>query len=322
MSITEALADGAVLLFALALALLFGEPAESIHPTVWMGKAIEKLAGRARPRGRSSELAEGILLGVSVILLFAIPTFFLVFFLNQYLGVFVYILVAAVILKTTIALKSMGQFTIPIADAIERGDYDNARKLLSRVVRRDTSRLDEQHILSATVETIAEGTVDGITGSLFLFSLLGAPGAVIYRVSNTLDSMVGYKDRAHLYLGWFSARLDTALNYFPARLVGILTPVSAFLLGLDWRNSLTVVKRDGRTTESVNAGWSMAAMAGALGVNLEKLGAYSLGEPLRPLGVKDVSSALSVMRTNVILFSLVVCLPLIALSGAVLPLGY
>jgi adenosylcobinamide-phosphate synthase len=175
-------------------------------------------------------------------------------------------------------------------------------------------------VLSATVETIAEGTVDGVTGPLFLYSLLGVPGALAYRVINTLDSTVGYKDRTYLYVGWFSATLDTIANYFPSRITGLLTVVSSAILRLDQPNCMRILARDHAKTASANAGWPMSAVAGALGVMLEKPGFYAVGEPTRMLEPSDISKALKIMKLNVFLFSILVAVPLIALFRTLVPI--
>jgi adenosylcobinamide-phosphate synthase len=210
---------------------------------------------------------------------------------------------------------------LPIADAANDGDYARARELLRNVVRRDPNQLTDQQVLSAAVETIAEGTVDGVTGPLFLYSLLGVPGAVAYRVINTLDSTVGYKDRPYLYIGWFSATLDTIVNYVPSRITGLLTIISSAILKLDQQNCLRILVRNHAGTASVNAGWSMSAVAGALGVMLEKPGFYAVGEPTRMLEPSDISKALKIMKLNVLLFAILVAVPLIALFRMLVPIG-
>ena len=190
---------------------------------------------------------------------------------------------------------------------------------MKKVVRRNPKDLTEQQVLSATVETIAEGTVDGATGSIFLYSLFGVPGALAYRAINTLDSTVGYKDRKHLHIGWLAAKLDTLVNYLPARITAILTILSARIVAADWKNSMKMLRRDHGKTESTNAGWPMSAMAGALGVMLEKPGNYSLGQSSRELNSDDIRTALKIMRFNVLFFVLILAVPLMAVSSLLIP---
>ena len=164
-----------------------------------------------------------------------------------------------------------------IVDALERHDMNSARYNLSMIVRRETKNLDEQHVLSGTIECISESTVDGIISPLFFYSFFGPAGAFIYRVINTLDSMVGYFDNYYKDIGQMSARLDTVANYLPARITALLMVMSASIIGADWKNSMQILQRDHNKTLSPNAGYPMATMAGALRIKLEKIGHYSLG---------------------------------------------
>jgi adenosylcobinamide-phosphate synthase len=314
-------ADLLILSLAVICDFLFGEPPPILHPTVWMGKiseAIEKRLWLGQPQ---LERVEGVILAVVVVNLFTIPTFYGLSLLNRYLGFILFLIASALILKTTFAVKAMERFTTPIADAAKDGDYEKARALLRNVVRRDPDQLTAQQVLSATVETIAEGTVDGVTGPIFLYSILGVPGAVAYRAINTLDSTVGYKDRTHLYTGWFSAMLDTFVNYLPSRITGVLTILSSAILSLNWSNCLRILRRDHARTASPNAGWSISAMAGALGVMLEKPGFYTVGESSRMLEPMDIARALEIMKVNVLLFTILLSVPLIVVFRMLIPIA-
>jgi adenosylcobinamide-phosphate synthase len=202
----------------------------------------------------------------------------------------------------------MEQYTLPVADAVEKKDYDKAKQFLPFIVRRNPDELTFRHIVSAAVETIAEGTTDGITSPFFYFALFGVPGAVAFRVINTLDSMVGYKDKENINIGWFSAKMDTIANYIPARLTAVLMILAAWLLGENWRKSWTVLQRDKKNTASPNAGWTISAMAGALNIQLEKLGFYVIGDnnDLSPI---YIFKALRIMRVTAILFGFLVVFP-------------
>jgi|GEM_PF-577211 len=203
---------------------------------------------------------------------------------------------------------------LPIADALKRKDLEGARQWLHFIVRRDPNKLDDQHVLSAAVESIAESTTDGVTSPFFFFALFGVPGAFAFRVVNTLDSMVGYKDAVHVNIGWFSAKLDTMANFIPARVTAVLMVVSAAVLGANWRNVWRILQRDKGKTASPNAGWTISAMAGALEVQLEKEGYYILGDEgqLSPSHVKE---ALEIMVLTAILFGLVVVISVLVLKA-------
>jgi len=304
-----------LLIFVLAflIDLVFGEIPDRIHPTLWMGKITDYIKPKLTNENPSVEKINGVLLCLLLITLFAVPAYFVLFWVREFLGWLPYILASAIALKTSFAIKCMKHYTLPVADAVEKGDYDRAKRLLPFIVRRSPKELTKRHIISAAVETIAEGTTDGITSPFFYFALFGVPGAVAFRVVNTLDSMVGYKDRTHINIGWFSAKTDTIANYIPARLTAILMMLAALLLRENWRESRRILQRDRKNMASVNAGWTIAAMAGALNIQLEKPGFYKIGDniDLSPIHIKK---ALRIMTLTAILFGVSIILPLLALK--------
>jgi adenosylcobinamide-phosphate synthase len=306
-----------ILLVALLIDFVFGEAPDRIHPTVWMGKVIAFFKPRIRDVNPLDEKINGTLLALFVMALFAVPAYFLIFWVRQLFGWVPYIIVAAVLLKMTFAVKCMSHYTVPIAKAIEKGDVEKAKSLLPYIVRRDPSTLDERHVISAAVESIAESSTDGVTSPLFYFALFGVPGAFAYRVVNTLDSMVGYKDEAHVNIGWFTANLDTIANYIPARLTAMLMVVSAMLLRENWRGSWRIIQRDRRRMSSLNAGWTTTAMAGALSAQLEKPGVYKLGD-YDGLTPRHIRRALRIMNLAVITFSAVIVVPILILVAFLL----
>lgn len=301
-----------LIIFALALLidLAVGEPPIRLHPTVWMGKVIAFLEARMKNKKSRTEKANGILLGLSTIILFTLSTYLMLLLIQRYFNQIVYVIAAAMLLKTTFAIKCMESYTLSIARTVEKGDIDEARRLLPCIVRRDPRKLNSRQIISAAVESIAEGTVDGVTSPFFYFALLGVPGAVAFRAVNTLDSMVGYKDPEHINIGWFSARLDTLANYIPARITAFLMILAAWLLDEDWKNAWRILRRDRNRTESLNAGWTMSAMAGALNVQLEKPGFYILGDNRADLSPAHIQRALHLMKLTIYMFAVLVVIPL------------
>jgi adenosylcobinamide-phosphate synthase len=179
------------------------------------------------------------------------------------------------------------------------------------IVRRDTHQLDEQHILSAMIECIGESIVDGIVSPLFYYMFIGPAGAFAYRIINTLDSMIGYKNNYYENIGLMSAKLDTYANSVPARITAILIVISAKMIGADWKNSLRILERDHDKTLSYNAGYPMATMAGALRIKLEKIGYYSLGDEYECASIEKCRAAISIMKLTTIFFCLVVSIPCI-----------
>ena len=311
-----------LLIFILAffIDVVFGEFPDRFHPTVWIGRAIAFFKPKFKNENPRTEKVNGIVLCVLVILLVAVPVGVLLFAIRYFMGRIPYIVVAAVLLETTFAVKCMRQYTVPIAEALKNRDIDKARKGLYYIVRRDPTELNEQQIVSAAVESIAESTTDGITTPFFFFALLGVPGAFAFRVINTLDSTVGYKDPENINIGWFSANLDTIANYVPARLTALLMVAASALLGENWRESWRILQRDKTKTNSVNAGWTMSAMAGALGVQLEKSGHYALGDK-GDISPADITRALRVMELTAVLFGAVVVLPVLALKALAIRLA-
>ncbi len=308
-----------LLIFALAflIDLVFGELPDRIHPTLWMGKITDYLKPKLKNENPSIEKINGVILCLLLITLFAVPAYLLLFWVREFLGWLPYIVVAAIALKTSFAIKCMKQYTIPVADAVEKEDYDRAKQLLPFIVRRSPKELTKGHIISAAVETIAEGTTDGITSPFFYFALFGVPGAVAFRVINTLDSMVGYKDEEHINIGWFSAKTDTIANYIPARLTAILMMIAALLLREDWRESWRILQRDRNNTASINAGWTISTMAGALNIQLEKPDHYKIGDNTDLLPA-HITKALQIMLLTATLFGVSIIIPLLALKTLII----
>jgi len=304
----------AVFIFALAFLIdvVLGEYPDSIHPTVGIGKVIAYLRPRLKSKNPKVEKANGVLLLVTVALLASLPVFLCLWVIRDYFGSIPYIIIGAILFKSTFAIRCMRKYTVPIAKALKGGDLDGARKFLPYIVRRDPNTLNESQIISAAVESVAESTTDGITAPFFFFAFLGVPGAFVYRVINTLDSMVGYKNEELKNIGWFSAKMDTLVNYVPARLTAVLMVVAAGLVGASAKESCRILKRDKNNTASPNAGWTISAMAGALNTQLAKPGYYSLGDD-HEITAEHIFKALRIMELTAVLFGLVVVVPIFAL---------
>jgi adenosylcobinamide-phosphate synthase len=301
--------------FALFLDLLFGDPKNKFHPTAWVGVLIAKLVPIVKNKSPIAEKIGGILV---VVVITSSVTILLVF-LNigisyiplEVLTFIVVIVSGAILLKTTIAIRGMEKHAMAVMDSIELNDLEEARTRLSMIVKRNTKDLDKNHVLSATLESIGENTVDGVTGPLFYFAFFGLSGAFIYRIINTIDSMIGYKTNIFKNVGWFGANCDKILNYLPARITSLVMVISALLLHNDWKKSYQIMKRDGKNTESPNAGYPMATLAGALGTRFEKLGHYSLGEGTLVLTKTHLHSAIALMKVTSLLFCALFTIPVI-----------
>ena len=301
--------------FALLLDFLVGDPKTKYHPTAWIGKLISSLVPFTKSNSAKRELIGGILL-VSVIVI-TVCTLLVVLDIGislltiDFVSLIVSIAIGSILLKTTIAIRGMQKHALAVVDAVEEGDLDSARNHLSMIVKRDTKNLDKNHILSGVLESVSENTVDGVTGPLFYYAILGLPGAFVYRAINSIDSMVGYKTTLFKNVGWFGAKCDTILNYVPSRLTGLVMILGALILGYNWKESLYIMRRDSRKLESLNAGFPMAALAGALGTRLEKMNHYTIGNGDIEFTKSHVISAVTLMKVSSILFCGIVTVPII-----------
>ncbi len=273
-------ADLALLAGALLVDQCFGEPPAPMHPVVWMG-GIARIAEHRLARGAAlRQLVAGGILALGLPCLFAGGAAAGLRLLSQWPGAAGAILRFATgvwLLKSALALRALGAAARGVAGPLERGDLAGARRGLGSLCSRDAAQLDERALIAGTVESVAENASDSVIAPLFYFVLWGVPGALFYRAVNTLDAMIGYHGR-YEWFGKAAARLDDLLNLVPARLTAGLLLLAGGILGHDARRGWRILRRDGARTESPNAGRPMAAMAGLLGVVLEKPGHYRLGD--------------------------------------------
>jgi len=283
-----------ILLLAIAIDLALGEPPRFIHPVVWMGKVTSFLekGGHDKPHLFQFLYGTGIVLLITA--LFAAPAYCLLFYLKGF-SFPAYVVAGAVLLKTTFSLRELRRAALRVKSFLLADKLAEARGELQALVSRDTKDLPKPLLVSATVESVAESAGDSFIAPLFYFLLLGVPGALAYRVVNTLDAMVGYHGQ-YEYLGKFAGRLDDVLNFIPARLTAGLLVLAAFLSRRDRRASWRVAVSEHARTESPNAGWPIAAVAGALNVQLEKAGHYRLGKPGVPLVPETIGASLQLMQ--------------------------
>lgn len=285
-----------IILFAILLDLILGEPSSYIHPVVFMGKIIDLLKPHLI---KYQNKLSGIFLTLILLSLFLIPVYFILQFIQ--FNVIVYIIVSSLILFTTFAIKGLLNSACKVKEHMIT-DINHARHSVSYLVSRDTSSLTKGELVSATVESLTENIVDSVVSPLFYTFIFGVLGGMGYRVINTLDAMVGYKDKENKYIGWFPAKLDDLLNYIPARVTGIIIVISAAFIGLNWRESYRIMIQDAKKPSSPNSGYPMAAAAGAMGIQLEKKGHYIIGENLNSLDLEIIDQALLLSQITIILF--------------------
>jgi adenosylcobinamide-phosphate synthase len=272
-------------LAAMALDGIAGEPPAQLHPVVVAGRLISALEG-THPAESTRAFRRGLLL-VAVPMGVACSLGWLVEHLRP---AWLRAIATVWLLKSSFALRGLLDAGARTERALARSDLDAARAEVRALVSRPVDRLDGGHLTSAVIESLAENLCDSYVAPLCWFAVGGLPAALAYRVVNTADAMVGYHGR-YEYLGKAAARLDDFVNVVPARLSALSLAAAAPLMARSGREAVRIGWRDHRLTESPNAGWPMAAAAGALGVWLEKPGAYRLGVGDRPPTIRDASAA-------------------------------
>lgn len=266
----------ALVLFSLALMwdLALSEPPAIVHPVVWFGRIAGFVDSRYKRHSPVLDFLSGSLTALIVIafaFLLSIVPFYAPFPLNYFFAVY--------LLKSSFAIKSLHEHVSrTITD-----DIEEKRRTVSMIVSRNTKALDEAHLNSAAIESLAENLNDSVVAPLFYFLLFGLSGAVVYRAVNTLDAMLGYRNERYEFFGKFSARLDDVLNFIPARLTVLL------YIPLGGRKVLEYYKL---ARFKINSDKPMAAMSAILGVWLEKPGVYRF--PGKEPKNEDIKRALRV----------------------------
>ena len=281
--------------------LLLGDPRWFPHPVRAMGLAIqwgERMLRRLVPWERLA----GILLVAGVVGVSYTGASWILRAATAH-AIWLGCCLAVVLLFSCLSTRDLAIESRRVLQALEVDDLPLARRQLARIVGRDTDRLDEPEIVRATLETVAESTMDGILSPLFYFVLGGVPLAIAYKAVNTLDSMVGHRSARYLRFGWAAAKVDTWANWLPARWSAVVFTVAAWLCGSRARESWRHAWRDGGGGPVPNAGIPEAALAGALGVRLGGVNWYqgqavqmpSMGHAARPLEPQRIVEAIRLM---------------------------
>ena len=275
------------MLTAVLIDTWLGEPSHA-HPLVGFGRLARWLEARLYADRRDS--------GVCAWLLAVVPLAVVAWCAEAWLGrlsAWAVFLFNALVLYAVIGLRSLGDHALPVASALRDGNMARAHQMVGHMVSRDTQSLDERQVAAAATESVLENGNDAVFGALFWFAVLGAPGALLYRLANTLDAMWGYRTARYENFGWAAARIDDGLNYVPAR----LTAFSYTLLG-QTRRAWRCWRTQAKLWDSPNAGPVMAAGAGALGVQLGGAAPYDGVWESRPdLGEGDLPDANAIRRS-------------------------
>lgn len=315
---TDILVSIAPLMIGWILDLIFGDPARLPHPIIWFGKAIALLEGSFN-KG-SHRKVKGALTSLFLISGVFAVTWLLLRYISSvwWLNLAVQSLLVFYCLAGTTLISEVRKTFEAVDKSLELG-----RMQVGRIVGRDTSALSAQEIRTAALETLAENLSDGVIAPLFWYALLGVPGMVAYKMINTLDSMIGYRNARYKDFGCIAAHIDDVANYIPARLSSFLMVAVAGKLRL-----LRFVRKYGSLHLSPNSGYPEAALAGILECRFggphdyfgESVYKPYIGEPPRDFNYSDVLKAISINRkAEVAMVLLVGCIKLLLV---VLPLNY
>jgi len=292
---------------AFILDLLIGDPKWLPHPIRTIGSAIELLEKILRKIFVSERLA-GTFLAAIIVSGTYLFTYSIISIFGQF-GEIWEIAVGTIFIFYSLSTRDLLREAKAVMDKLKSRNLVQARKNLSRIVGRDTRDLNEQQITRACIETTSENAVDGIIAPL-LCAFIGGPAlAMAYKAVSTLDSMVGYKDNKYIDFGRTSARLDDIANYVPARIAAIVLPMSVYLCGADYLNSIKTIRRDGEKHPSPNSGIPEAAIAGALGIRLGGPGTYKgvvsnkpfIGESKNEIVLDNINQTIKIIFVAAIL---------------------
>lgn len=273
---------------AYAMDVIAGDPEWLPHPVRAMGRMIAAGEAMATP-GRYSpgrDLIQGAVVTVAIIAV-TTATAVVVLAIARQLHPGVAFVTEVLLAWTALATGSLLTEARRVIHALKDNDLASARTRLARLVGRDTATLTESDIARGVIETLAESTCDGIVAPLCFLVAGGVPAALAYKAVNTLDSMIGHRERPYTYFGRVAARVDDVANFVPARLSALAIAMAAACLGKHAIGALRVWRRDHANHDSPNAGHPEAAMAGALGVCLGGTNDYDDVPVVKPgLGVE------------------------------------
>jgi adenosylcobinamide-phosphate synthase len=234
------------------------------HPVTWLGALLSRLDRTTRRTRITGFVALTVLLGAG-----AGPTWLVQFLALQWLPRAAALAFLAVLASTLLAQRSLFAHVRAVAFALETGGLEAGRDAVGHIVGRNTHVLDEHGVARAAIESLAENFSDGVVAPAFWCALLGLPGIAAYKAANTADSMIGHRTPRHEAFGWASARLDDLVNLPASRLAALWLTLAALLLpGASAAGAWRTVWRDAKKHRSPNAGWPEAALAGALGLQL------------------------------------------------------
>lgn len=311
-----------------------GDPYSFPHPVIYMGKLISYIEKRWRRINKKLKSKTFMIFGgIFIWIVLCSLSFFVTYFFTEivfdmlsknidsiYLKKIVALLstvVNVILIWTSISTRCLYNESMKVYKSLKSGDVLEARKFLSYIVGRQTDNLSEGEIIRATVETVAENTVDGTISPIFYSFVGGAKMAIMYKAVNTMDSMLGYKNERYIDIGKIPARMDDLFNFIPARLSVISFTLAAFFLKYDYKRAFIISIRDRKKHKSPNCAYSEGAVAGALGIELGGDNVYfgeivkkpTIGDKKKNLDIEDIRKANMLMIVSsiftVLIFSAV-----------------
>jgi adenosylcobinamide-phosphate synthase len=307
--------SAALLVGAFLLDLAVGDPRWLPHPVVLMGKVISYGERLLRSGSARRDFLAGMAVSLLLIALSAATAWALVSFFHR-LPPWLSFFATAALASMTLATRGLLDAIKCIEAPLRAGNVAVAREKLAHIVGRETSRLNQDKMLRAGLESLAESTCDGIVAPLFYLFLGGIPLAMAYKAVNTLDSMIGYRTECYFYFGKFAARLDDVVNFIPARLTAFFIVIAALAARLNPWRALRTVWRDHANHLSPNAGYPEAALAGAFGIQLGGPSIYFGKEIHKPYMGEDLTP----VRIEMLKEGRVLCLVTAILSLAIFAL--
>lgn len=289
-----------IVLVAFAADYFIGDPAYSLHPVRLIGRLAGNLEIFLRKRVKNEKSA-GIIFVLCVVIIVYLAGSLLLAVQRELFSIF--------LIYSALSVKDLKVHALRVYRALKKKDIESARKSVGVMVGRDVENLGPQEISRATVESVAESTVDGIIAPLFYAFLGGAPLAITYKAISTLDSMVGYKNKRYQNFGWAAAKLDDLANFIPARLAAIFMPIAALIIGKGFKSAFRTVISDRRKHPSPNSGIPEAAMAGALRVQLGGESYYQgklyskplIGKKTNILSTESIKEAIKISQVAALL---------------------
>jgi adenosylcobinamide-phosphate synthase len=297
-----------LLVSAFLLDLAVGDPRWLPHPVVLMGKFISRGERFLWSGAAGRDFFAGMALSL-VLLTIVVGATWMVLYSVALLPPMIGFLLTAGLASTTLATRGLLDAVRQIETPLRSDNLVKARENLAHIVGRETATLNEDKILRASLESLAENTNDGIVAPLFYLFLGGVPMAIVYKAVNTLDSMIGYRSERYLYFGKFAARLDDVVNFIPARLTAFIMVIATFLVRLNGSLALRILRRDHANHLSPNAGYPEATLAGALGIRLGGPSVYfgneiwkpTMGDEFTPVNIEMLKEARSLCLVTAIL---------------------